>query len=339
MNNKPSPRKQIGLSLVELMVSLALGLLVVGAAISMLLSNKVMYSTSTALSEVQENSRTAFEMIARDLRQSRLLGCGPQNTLTNNVSSNTTAANWFANYANNQLIGYDGTTADSNPALTTGTASSNHVTGTDNLILIGASDASYSLNSIYDDTVGLDILESNPALSAGDIVVICNPSKADIVQITSVSSGKFLLETTGGTPGNASVPTNNSHNLNSMVSQLKAVSWYIGCNTVTTTPACDPDQGGTSLYRVNAVGSSGTASMITPSEEMIRGVAELEIKFHKPGDASFSEAAAVTSWAPADVDAVRIGLRAVARDNRGASAQMISRSFSTIVSLRNPPLP
>jgi type IV pilus assembly protein PilW len=298
-----------------------------------------MYRTSTTLGRVQENSRTAFELITRDLRQSRLTGCGNQDSITNRITDNNTAAHWYANFASNRLIGYDGATADNNPALTTGTAATNHVTGTDSLVLIGASDIAYSLNTIYDADAGLDILESSPALVAGDIVVVCDPAKADIAQVTSVAAGKFKLETGAGDPGNTSVPADNAYNLNSMVSRLKAVSWYIGCNTVTTSPACDPAQGGTSLYRVDAAGDASAVSVVTPAQEMVRGVAELEFKFHRAGDAGFTEAAAVTSWDPAvnNIDAVRINLRVVGRETQAAGTQMISRSFSTLVSLRNPP--
>jgi len=327
-------QRQQGFSLVELMISMVLGLLIIAGATSVFLSNKQMYRTSTALGHVQENSRTAFELMTRDLRQSRLTGCGNQGSITNRL--NNPADNWYTDFDAKQLIGYDGGGADSNPALTTGTAQSDHVAGTDSLVLIGASDIAYSLNSLYDSSDGLDILESSPELAAGDIVVICDPAKADIAQITSVAGGKFKLEA-AGTPGNTAGPDDNAYNLNSMVSRLKAVSWYIGCNTVATTPACNPEQGGTSLYRMNAVGDSGTVTVVPQAEEMVRGVAALDFKFHKPGDAGFNDAAAVTSWAPSDVDAVRIGLRIVAKDTQNPSGQMIVRSFSTIVSLRNPP--
>jgi hypothetical protein len=70
---------------------------------------------------------------------------------------------------------------------------------------------------------------------------------------------------------------------------------------------------------------------------MVRGVADLEFKFHRPGDAGFTEAAAVASWDPTNIDAVRINLRVVGRETQAAGTQMISRSFSTLVSLRNPP--
>lgn len=329
------PHRQHGFSLVELMISMVLGLLIIAGASSVFLSNKQLYRTSTALGRVQENSRTAFELVTRDLRQSRLTGCGNQDSLTNRLNDITT--HWYANFAANRLIGYDGGTADNNPALTTGTAASDQVAGTDSLMLLGASDVAYSLNSTYDSDDGLDILESSPELVAGDVIVVCDPAKADIVQITSLNGSKFMLEATGTDPGNASVPSDNAYNLNSMVSRLKAVSWYIGCNTVATTPACNPDQGGTSLYRMNAAGDTTSVSVATQPQEMVRGVAAVDFKFHKPGDPGFIDAASVTSWDPTNLDAVRVSLQIIAKDSQNPASPTISRSFSTIVSLRNPP--
>jgi type IV pilus assembly protein PilW len=328
---------QRGFSLVELMISMVLGLIIIAGASSVFLSNKQLYRTSTALGHVQENARSAFELVTRDLRQSRFTGCGNQSNITNRL--NNFATNWYSNFAALPLGGYDAGTADNNPALTTGTAETNHVSGTDSLLLIGASDVAYSLNTLYDAAAGLDILESGPDLVLGDIVFICDPAKADIVQITSLNSGNFRLQASGSDPGNASVPDNNSYNLNSMVSRLKAVSWYIGCNKIATTPACDPDQGGTSLYRMNVAGASSSAAVTVQAQEMVRGVAALDFQYHRPGDATFTEAAGADFVTPANLDAIRISLRIVGKDSQNPASPMISRSFSTIVSLRNPPPP
>ena len=60
-----------GVSLIELMVALVLGLLVVGGAIGMFISNKQAYSATESVGRVQENSRLAFELMARDKKVER----------------------------------------------------------------------------------------------------------------------------------------------------------------------------------------------------------------------------------------------------------------------------
>jgi len=60
---------QRGFTLVELMVAMILGLLVAAAAGSLFLSNRKIYGTTASINRIQENQRTAFELLARDVRE------------------------------------------------------------------------------------------------------------------------------------------------------------------------------------------------------------------------------------------------------------------------------
>lgn len=70
------PPRSRGLSLVELMVALVVGLLLMAGAISIFLSNKRTYEITDDLSRLQENARFALETMLRDLRMAGNLGCG-----------------------------------------------------------------------------------------------------------------------------------------------------------------------------------------------------------------------------------------------------------------------
>jgi type IV pilus assembly protein PilW len=339
MNPTSSTRMQHGFSLIELMIALVLGLLVTLAASNVFLSNKQSYKTNAALSQIQENSRTAFGLLSRDLRQARLTGCGNLTTTINDLNTNdtTSAFDWYDDFANNGLIGYGGTSADNNPALTTGTGSGNHVTGTDNLTMIGVSGVSYSLSTTYVAANGLQINEASSDLAPGDLVAVCDPTQADIVQITSLNGAGFMLQTGVGTPGNG-VPINHTYqNSDTLVSPLQSVVWYIGCNPLTAL-ACDPAQGGTSLYRLTAVGVAASVSITAQAQEMVRGVSALGLTYHQSGASTFTAADSVTSWAPTVIDAVRIDLTLVGHDTRSTSSTPITRTLSTVVALRNPPI-
>lgn len=65
---------QCGVSLVEIMVAMVLGLLLLGGIIQVFLGNQTIARTQQALSEVQENGRYALEVIARDLRHAGFRG-------------------------------------------------------------------------------------------------------------------------------------------------------------------------------------------------------------------------------------------------------------------------
>ena len=64
-----------GLSLVELMVALVVGLLLTAGAISVFLSNKSTHEVTSGLSRLQENARFALETMLRDLRMAGGVGC------------------------------------------------------------------------------------------------------------------------------------------------------------------------------------------------------------------------------------------------------------------------
>jgi type IV pilus assembly protein PilW len=68
-------RKQRGLSLVELMVTMLLGLIIMAGVIQIFISNKATYKVQEGLVQVQENMRFAFETMAHDIRMAGYLGC------------------------------------------------------------------------------------------------------------------------------------------------------------------------------------------------------------------------------------------------------------------------
>lgn len=71
------PFRQRGISLVELMVALVLGLLVVGGVYRVYLGNQQSYRLQESLARVQENGRFAVQLLSRDMRQAAYRGgCG-----------------------------------------------------------------------------------------------------------------------------------------------------------------------------------------------------------------------------------------------------------------------
>src|SRR5690606_22126939 len=63
------PGRMAGLSLVELMIALALGLVVSGAAIGVFLANQQTYRSTESIGRIQESARVAFELMAREVRE------------------------------------------------------------------------------------------------------------------------------------------------------------------------------------------------------------------------------------------------------------------------------
>lgn len=65
---KPTVKLQYGLSLVELLIAMALGLLLTVGALQMMLSSQGLYRTTDSLSRIQESGRFALDFLAKDIR-------------------------------------------------------------------------------------------------------------------------------------------------------------------------------------------------------------------------------------------------------------------------------
>ena len=129
---RPARRIQ-GFTLIELMVAMLLGLIVIGGVISVFLAGQQTYRSNEALGDVSDGSRTAFEMLARDLRDAGLSGCDNSNGRIANVLNNTSL--WYANW-NNALEGFDDASKD--PVLTGLTGSGAPVAGTSSVHVLSS---------------------------------------------------------------------------------------------------------------------------------------------------------------------------------------------------------
>ncbi len=330
-----------GFTLIELMIALVLGLIVIAAATAIFLSNKQAYTTNDALSEIQDNSRVAFELLARDVRQAGLVPCGDNGRIANVLSDGPNAGgtvDWFANF-NNAVYGYDDATAD--PALQTIT-SYPPVAGTNSIELIGAGDVNVTLGPQPNgnNPANLKLSAATTQLNDGDIILICSPDHATIAQITNIqNSNTVLVHDTGNgvaSPGNCSkglgyptVCTTNGNTdppfpPNSQISKLSATDWYL----------CKNAQSGTSLCRVGLQTSGGNAA--TVAQEMVRNVTQMQLIYHVGGTTSYVSAGSLTAADWPKVDGVLMTLTLVSTNKfAGSDAKPLLRKLSATVAIRN----
>jgi type IV pilus assembly protein PilW len=73
--------KQRGLSLVELMISITLGLILMAGVIQMFVGSKTTFYSQQAMSRVQETGRLALEYLSRDVRMAGYMGCPTRSQL------------------------------------------------------------------------------------------------------------------------------------------------------------------------------------------------------------------------------------------------------------------
>lgn len=341
-----SKRQEAGFSLIELMIAMVLGLIVSGAAIALFFSNSRTYASTESLGRIQENARTAFELMARDVREAAGNVCGASVANTANVLNNP-AANWYANF-NGGVLGYEAGT--NMPGLTTGGGFAQRVAGTDGL----------DLSSTFTDGVTVELPNNgvqanfelntvNHGFNDGDIAMVCDADHAAIFQVTNAQPGinDIIVRNPGaGTPGNCtarlgtpvdcsgagnqyrfgcafgdtepSIPCSDPANRwTTIVAKLRASRWYIGNGRGNRR----------SLFQIVRAGSTDRAI------EVADGVDDMQLTYLSRGGTAYQSATAVADWT--QVVAVRINLQMEGEDRVGTDGQALARQFDHTVTIRN----
>lgn len=362
----PGRARQAGLSLVELMISLILGLLVVAGASAVFLSNKRTYGTSETLNRIQENERVSFEMMSRDVREAGGGPCSSSARRVNHLKSATNTNGWW-NASNDGLRGYGG--GDALPGTATGSAAGQRLArASDNdAIDVHLANEGDIRVSLHDNPSANVQVTGTTGLNVNDVVMICNSDYQMIFQITQLNSagGGLSIQHNGGGGGSAgncsqvfqtfkdvsecdsgasgvgycfTASTNPNCNETgrspAQVARLMAARWYLGNN----------GRGGTSLYRAVVTNNSGTAipNSVTPTE-IAEGATRMNITYLRAGNAAYEAASAITAanaWS--QVVAVRIAVTLEGQRGaldgsyiRGTDGNALSRTSSNVVTLRN----
>lgn len=305
--------RQRGLSIVELMVTLAIGMVVTLGIVGIMGLNQQNLRITESLSESQENARMAFELIARDVRQARDTSCGPMREKPANLNTS-----WWGQWQ--PLLSFGGTTATTAVAIGTGLAQ--RVSNTQALQLQGSGET-----RIIQKITGskLDLQSEAGSLSSGPVIV-CDLQTASLHTATA-SAAKAITT-------NPTVTISNVDNPQFQVSRLTAVTWYIGNNGRAA-------EGGRSLYRVRL---QANGNPIT--EEILPGVVNLSLRYHTKDTNDFTSTAPTTSDAWNEVNAIELTLttesthrnvtsEAAANSALVGSDGRMRRQISHVISLRN----
>ena len=345
--------RQRGASLVELMVALLLGLVVVGAAMAVFLATKQTYVATESIGRLQETSRVAFELMARDLREAGSDACGAGLAEAVNVV-NTPASRWYTDVAGG-IRGHAGGSAFPDAAF--GISESDRVAGTDALEFVSAGPAIATIVKHNPPAASFQVNTNQHGLVSGDLAIACDPEHAAVFQVTSASAmNATIVHNTGtGSPGNctgglgaplncgsplgtayqfgcefggtqAGTDCNNpADQWSAFIAPLRALRWYVGCNGRV---ACN-EPGGRSLYRARLDNNAGTLAV--ERDEIAEGVSDMALQYLADGGAGYVGAAAVTDWSA--VTAVRIRLELSGRDL--VDGQRVTRALDHVVTLRS----
>lgn len=333
-------RKAVGLSLIELMIALLIGLLVVGGVIGAFLGTQQAIRTSENLSRIQENARFAFEIVAREFRDAGGNHCGVAKSA--NVINNA-ATTWWANWDEGAIRGYAG--GENTPWKPFGAGLADRVAGTEAILVrTGIAGRESPLRGHAAGAVPPSFTTSASAeFAAGDVLMVCDRDSLALFQASTVVvlGGDMSIEyAAAGVPGNcttdlgvpggctAAPTTAKTFNSPGMLSRLRSSFWYIGFNS----------RGTHSLYRMVIDGTPNPRT-----DEIADGVDNITFRYLLRDNvtntlaANFVNAAAVPSWNDANnpVVAVRVEANLQSADAVGTNNLPLVRRFYTVVSLRN----
>lgn len=328
MQSMQSRYRARGLSLVELLVALVLGLLVVGVAIGIFMSNRQTYRATENLARVQENARTAFELMARDIREAGGNPC-VNNLPIVNVLTNS-ATNWWTNLDNwgNAVRGFGPTEAF--PAAAFGTGEGQRVSGTQAIQLISGDDSVATISAHNTGAAQFTLNTSAHGFRTNDLLMACNARQASVFQASSVS-GSTVNHAVGGTnPGNCTTGLGLPRNCaagsvfqfaapNSVLVRLHSTRWYIGNN----------EDGTRSLFQSRLVDGS------TQNEEIARGVQNMQITYLMSGGTDYVSAATVSGAANGWANVIAARIELTLQGTEQIDGNLTNRRLIHIASLRN----
>jgi type IV pilus assembly protein PilW len=329
-------RRDSGFTLIELMISMLLGLIIVGAVVGVMLANRRSYGTNQGLAQVQESARTTYELLAKDVREAAGNGCG-STARTANVL--TPGALWWQGWFG--VRAFDSTQVD--PAVAIGTAVGTRVAGTDSIQVQSIDGTGLSV-AVHDPVAGqLNINAAATDFVPGDIMMVCDFDHATVFQASASGAGPGVVSVSHnvgvGAPGNCSsglgFPTDcgsvtgNIYTFprNAQIGRLLVTSWYIGNNG-------RADEGGRSLYRQRLGAGGGVVT-----EEIVAGVTDMQLQFRADGANNIiADASLVPDWTTISSVLVRLTARSsdvnVSTDSTVNSGR-IERTFNYLITLRN----
>jgi type IV pilus assembly protein PilW len=261
MTHRSLKSREKGLTLIELLVAMTLGLLLIGGAIGFFLSTKQANLTLDALSRNQESGRFAMSLLTQNIRLAGYAGCSNLQDITPNVIAMPTPTHGFD--LNSTIIGFDNASANVADHAPTG-----WLEGTDFLVISHVDDCAADLTAKLGSLNGEIVISSanNCDFAVNDYLLITDCETADLFRATAVSvltsESKEEIDhaCTETDPRNTTANLSRQYRQNSTVMKFYQSTYFIGKNT-NKNPA---------LYKKDHTGSA---------VELVDNVADMQIRY------------------------------------------------------------
>lgn len=288
-----------GLSLIELMIAMVIGLIVMLGVIQVFAASRAAYQLSEGLARVQENSRFAMDSLQRELRMAGHFGCvndqahtlQPPGTLNSTL---TVAAHPSLDFTRS-IQGYEATDTAPGSAITLATtpatggtgyspalpaelanAMTNRVNGSDIVALrylmpdgvpVTAVGNSGERPSFDFDASRLEVLRSG--VTTPGLFGIADCLSATVFQAQALDPGGRIIFDTGALNGSNTF-TSLYTTGQAMLHRAESIVFYVGY---------DAETGQTSLYRLRFSAEPGGALQVGPTEALVEGVENMQLLY------------------------------------------------------------
>lgn len=297
-------QKQRGLSLIELMIGMVLGIVVVGGCITIFTGVVRSSSVNQTVSTLQSKARFAIDMIGHEVRSAGFLGCASsEETELNIATPKAPTSNLDQTAITGAIVGATDWTPAVPAGFTPPTGVGAPVVGTQALSVQSAQFQGSPLASSMTGQSSSIVLAAPLGVSvySGDLMIVSDCTRADLFEVSSVSgpvSGKTIQPANSLAKAYAlsvDFPTNTRAML------FSSSIYYIGDTQRVT-------EQGDAVYSLFQQTYPYAAS--NPPIELIEGVDQMQLEFGvrlatnaiaymEPDDAGFD---------PTAIETVRVGL-------------------------------
>ncbi len=352
--------RQLGVSLVELLVSMVIGLFIMAGVLQLFSTTTQNSVAVTGLSRIQENTRYAFSRIAEDIAQSGNLGCMSASIATNyssrepitNMLSGVTDANAYDFLST--IWGKDGASSGSvntededEDGVAPGTDRFriryvNHVVRFD---VIDMSDTSVTVSYNASDSA-----ETATLPQSGQIVAVTNCSQGAVFTATGIDIGTTTNDEGDITYTNEAVITHTTETENIAVpnsTSEKNINTFIPNTSASAANVISPFYlyaGSTGSYEYTvgtAVGAAAACNSATapqncalfrsdsgtPPEEIVKGVHDIQVEYgwvDSAGNLRFAAAPDSAQWP--FIDRMKVTMAFNSMDNVITNGNAIDQS-------------
>lgn len=284
---------QRGMTLVELMVSVTIGLFLVAVMGAVYLGSKSTFVAQETTSRLQENGRFAMDTIAADLRISGFRGCLGQALGTTFLNTLNTPTDLLYDFQRPTWGSHNGGAWV--PALVAPVTGLAPDAAGDVLVIRRPSGGGWALTAEMADTTAALSISATPSINKGDLLMVADCGGAALMQATNDTPGaagtiEHLAAVAGMTPGNASADLGRVLQQDALVWRMQTVIYYLADS------ARRPGQ--RALWSFTSPAYDGAAQ----PAELVTGVERMAVTFgvDTDGDSAadrFRSADLVADWA------------------------------------------